>query len=141
MIDKDLVKNRLELLMKLIEETQPDILDDNYLFQPHHWKVQNWIELLEKDELESSISSVMKDANAMWSFRNRFKNGDLDKNNWNGVQLEEEIKEFLIKGNKINAIKHYRKHKIEDLGEPCSLRKAKDYIDSLQEQYQRQGIM
>jgi len=140
-VNNDLVKDRLEMLLKLVEETQPDIVDDNYLFQPHHWKVQYWIEQLEKDELESSISSVMKDANAMWSFRNRFKNGELDPNEWPDVVVEETIKDFLIKGHKINAIKYYRKHKIEDMKEECSLKSAKEYIDSLQEQYQRLGIL
>jgi len=46
-MDKKLLQERLELLLTLVEETQPDMLDDNYLFQPHHWQVQNWIEQLE----------------------------------------------------------------------------------------------
>ena len=140
-MDKDLVKNRLEMLLKLVEETQPDMLDDNYLFQPHHWQVQNWIEQLEEGTDLYKTSEIMKDANAMWSFRNRFKNGELDVNKWPQVEVEETIKGFLIKNQKINAIKYYRKHKIEDMKEECGLRKAKDYIDSLQEQYQRQGIL
>ena len=140
-MDKDLVKNRLEMLLKLVEETQPDIIDNNYLFQPHHWKVQNWIEQLEDGEELFKPSEIMKDANAMWSFRNRFKNGELDVNEWPDVEVEETIKDHLIKGHKINAIKYYRKHKIEDMKEECSLKSAKEYIDSLQEQYQRQGIM
>ena len=49
-MDKDLVKNRLEMLLKLVEETQPDIIDNNYLFQPHHWKLKNWIEKIEAGE-------------------------------------------------------------------------------------------
>jgi len=139
-MNKKLLQERLEMLIKLVEETQPDILDKNYLFQPHHWKVQEWIELLEKDELMDT-SNVMKDANAMWSFRNRFKNGELDPNEWPEVEVEETIKDFLIKGHKINAIKYYRKHKIEDMKEECSLKSAKEYIDSLQEQYGRLGIL
>jgi len=140
-MNTDLVKGRLEMLLKLVEETQPDIIDNNYLFQPHHWQVQNWIEQLEEGDDLHKASEMMKDANAMWSFRNRFKNGELDVNEWPKVEVEEQIKEFLIKGHKINAIKYYRKHKMEDMKEDCSLRKAKDYIDSLQEQYQRQGIL
>jgi len=140
-MDKDLVKGRLEMLLKLIEETQPDMVDDNYLFQPHHWQVQNWIEQLEEGDDLHKASKIMKDANAMWSFRNRFKSGELDVNEWPKVEVEEQIKEFLIKGHKINAIKYYRKHKLEDLKEDCSLRKAKDYIDSIHQQYQRQGIL
>jgi len=140
-MNTDLVMGSLEMLLKLVEETQPDIIDNNYLFQPHHWQVQNWIEQLEEGDDLHKASEMMKDANAMWSFRNRFKNGELDVNEWPKVEVEEQIKEFLIKGNKINAIKYYRKHKMEDMKEDCSLRKAKDYIDSLQEQYQRQGIL
>ena len=139
-MNKKLLQERLEMLIKLVEETQPDMLDDNYLFQPHHWKVQEWIDLLEKDELMDT-SNVMKDANAMWSFRNRFKNGELDVNKWPEIEVEETIKDFLIQGQKINAIKYYRKFKIEDMKEECSLKSAKEYIDSLQEQYQRLGIL
>ena len=80
------------MLLKLVEETQPDIIDNNYLFQPHHWKVQNWIEQLEDGEELFKPSEIMKDANAMWSFRNRFKNGELDVNEWPDVEVEETIK-------------------------------------------------
>ncbi len=139
-MNKKLLQERLEMLIKLVEETQPDMLDDNYLFQPHHWKVQEWIELLEKDELMDT-SNVMKDANAMWSFRNRFKNGELDVNKWPQVEVEETIKDFLIRGQKINAIKYYRQHKIEDMNEECGLKEAKEYIDSLQDNYKRLGIL
>ena len=140
-MDKDLVKDRLEMLLKLVEETQPDIVDENYLFKPHHWQVQNWIEQLEEGNDLHKASEIMKDANAMWSFRNRFKNGELDVNEWPKVEVEEQIKEFLIKGHKIEAIKYYRKHKQEDLKENCSLRTSKEYIDSLHQQYVRQGIL
>ena len=139
-MNKKLLQERLEMLIKLVEETQPDMLDDNYLFQPHHWKVQEWIELLEKDELMDT-SNVMKDANAMWSFRNRFKNGELDVNKWPEIEVEETIKDFLIQGQKINAIKYYRQHKIEDMNEECGLKEAKEYIDSLQDNYQRLGML
>ncbi len=139
-MNKKLLQERLDLLLTLVEETQPDMLDDNYLFQPHHWKVQEWIELLEKDELMDT-SNVMKDANAMWSFRNRFKNGELDVNKWPQVEVEETIKDFLIRGQKINAIKYYRQHKIEDMNEECGLKEAKEYIDSLQDNFQRLGML
>tara|TARA_R100000742_G_C4163736_1_gene4422 strand:+ start:44 stop:463 length:420 start_codon:yes stop_codon:yes gene_type:complete len=139
-MNKKLLQERLDLLLTLVEETQPDMLDDNYLFQPHHWKVQEWIDLLEKGELNDT-SNVMKDANAMWSFRNRFKNGELDVNKWPQVEVEETIKDFLIRGQKINAIKYYRQHKIEDMNEECGLKEAKEYIDSLQDNYQRLGML
>ena len=139
-MNKKLLQERLDLLLTLVEETQPDMLDDNYLFQPHHWKVQEWIDLLEKGELNDT-SNVMKDANAMWSFRNRFKNGELDVNKWPQVEVEETIKDFLIRGQKINAIKYYRQHKIEDMNEECGLKEAKEYIDSLQDNYKRLGIL
>ena len=139
-MNKKLLQERLDLLLTLVEETQPDMLDDNYLFQPHHWKVQEWIDLFEKDELMDT-SNVMKDANAMWSFRNRFKNGELDVNKWPEIEVEETIKDFLIQGQKINAIKYYRKFKIEDMNEECGLKEAKEYIDSLQDNYKRLGIL
>ena len=139
-MNKKLLQERLDLLLTLVEETQPDMLDDNYLFQPHHWKVQEWIDLLEKGELNDT-SNVMKDANAMWSFRNRFKNGELDVNKWPEIEVEETIKDFLIQGHKINAIKYYRKFKIEDMKEECGLKEAKEYIDSLQDNYKRLGIL
>ena len=139
-MNKKLLLERLEMLIKLVKENQPDILDKNYLFQPHHWKVQEWIDLLEKGELNDT-SNVMKDANAMWSFRNRFKNGELDVNKWPEIEVEETIKDFLIQGQKINAIKYYRKFKIEDMNEECGLKEAKEYIDSLQDNYKRLGIL
>jgi hypothetical protein len=140
-MDNELVKDRLKMLLKLVEETQPDIIDKNYLFQPHHWQVQNWIEQLEEGDELLKPSDVMKDANAMWSFRNRFKSGELDKNNWPVVEIEEQIKEFLIKNQKINAIKCWRNHKLDDMKEECTLRDAKEYIDSLHQQYIRLGII
>ena len=110
-MDKKLLQERLELLLTLVEETQPDMLDDNYLFQPHHWQVQNWIEQLEEGTDLYKTSEMMKDANAMWSFRNRFKNGELDVNKWPQVEVEETIKGFLIKNQKI-----YRKVYRRSLG-------------------------
>ena len=41
------------------------------------------------------------------------------------------IEESLRANRKIQAIKLYRQHKIDN-GEDCSLREAKDYIDNLQ---------
>ena len=128
-MNKELITQRLELLLKLVEETQPDIPTSNYLFQPHHYQVQNWIELLENDALVSSISDVMLQANSMWKFRNKFKNGEYEDIEM--FEMDAEIDELLSKGHKITAIKLYRNQMLE-MGKKISLREAKTYVDAIE---------
>ena len=46
-MDKKLITTRLKMLLKLVEETQPDSISDNYLFQPHHTSVLGWLSKVE----------------------------------------------------------------------------------------------
>ena len=45
--------------------------------------------------------------------------------------VDEEIKIHVLKGEKIAAIKLYRKHQCEVCGKQVSLREAKEYVDTL----------
>ena len=75
------------------------------------------------------LSEVMRQANKLWKIMNRIKNGeDVYK-----VVLDEELEDFIILGQKINAIKHYRRVMKERIGEQPSLRESKDYVDALQD--------
>ena len=75
------------------------------------------------------LSEVMRQANKLWKIMNRIKNGeDVYK-----VVLDEELEDFIILGQKINAIKRYRAVMKEQLGKQPGLKESKDYVDSLQD--------
>ena len=59
--------------------------------------------------------------------RNKIK--EVGWNEYNNI--DRKIEEAVRAGRKIEAIKTYRKHKIDN-GEDCGLKGAKEYIDKLQ---------
>jgi len=69
----------------------------------------------------------MKECNWIWKKRLKVKEIGWDKYN----NIDRNIEECIRGNRKIEAIKLYRQHKIDN-GEDCSLREAKDYIDNLQ---------
>ena len=71
---------------------------------------------------------MMRQANKLWKIMNRIKNGEKVYK----VILENELEDFIIQGQKINAIKHYRQAMKKQFGKEPTLRASKDYVDSLQ---------
>jgi ribosomal protein L7/L12 len=73
------------------------------------------------------IIDIMKECN--WIWKKRLKVKEIGWTEYNNI--DRMIEESLRANRKIQAIKLYRQHKIDN-GEDCSLREAKDYIDKLQ---------
>ena len=77
---------------------------------------------------EFDVVNVMKQANSIWKFRHKIK--ELGWDNYNTT--DEEIKAHILKGEKIAAIKLYRKHQCQVCGKQVSLKEAKEYVDAIQ---------
>ncbi len=132
-MDKKLLLYKLDRLLHLLETTEPkeEKLPDNELFTSDLIMVRDWydtIETIDKWSEELDIVSVMNQANSIWKFRHKIKT--LGWDNYNTT--DEEIKAHILKGEKIAAIKLYRKHQCEVCGKQVSLKEAKEYVDAIQ---------
>jgi len=138
----DIVVERIEILRDLITDTQPEVmgydLNDNYLFQQDQVDVEEMMRQLNERDIYD-MSQLMKEANRIFNFRKRVKNGEVDITDIEAGYLDEVLKELIMKGQKINAIKHYRKKMgvVDKNGEVKgpSLKESKEYVDDLQERY------
>jgi ribosomal protein L7/L12 len=81
----------------------------------------------------------MRASNKIWRFRNKIKNGELDMTEQS--EMVDEIEDYLAQGQKINAIKYYREEMKVRFGERVSLRESKDFIDSIDNDLKRRGIV
>ena len=129
---KKLLLYKLDRLLHLLVTTEPkeEKLPDNELFTSDLIMVRDWYDTIVghpnwKEELD--IVSVMNQANSIWKFRHKIKQVGWDEYN----NVDEEIKIHVLKGEKIAAIKLYRKHQCEVCGKQVSLREAKEYVDTL----------
>tara|TARA_Y100001963_G_scaffold87273_1_gene120678 strand:- start:495 stop:986 length:492 start_codon:yes stop_codon:yes gene_type:complete len=127
-----------------IEETDLFNIIDIELLQE-----MNWIESYEGEwdcrEVREKIIPIMRKSNLHWKFRNKMLHSTDSPVSWDDflfASLDEKCRELALSGNKISAIKHYRKTMNEVLGKECSLKQAKERIDSLvtEADYQR-GIL
>ena len=132
-MNKKLLLDRLELLIQLCEETEPvkkelAEIDHTDLFTGHLISAKEIYDRVETgvSDSENEIPEMMKQANKIWRFRNNVK-----VNSWDEyVDMHSTINDFLTEGQKINAIKFYRKYMYENFNQDISLREAKDYIDN-----------
>ena len=132
-MNKKLLLDRLELLIQLCEETEPvkkelAEIDHTDLFTGHLISAKEIYDRVETgvSDSENEIPEMMKQANKIWRFRNQVK-----VNGWDEyVDMHSTINDFLTEGQKINAIKFYRKYMYENFNQDISLREAKDYIDN-----------
>ena len=147
-MDKALILDRLEMLVSLCEKTEPDVPSERYLFTEHSISVNSMIrevrelntgmKTIDPDSERDLIINVMRESNKIWRLRNKVKNGEFD-----GLamqELDEAIEEFLVQGQKISAIKHYRQEMQDQFKEQVSLREAKDYVDSIHNDMKRRGM-
>ena len=147
-MDKSLILDRLELLVSLCEKTEPDVPSERHLFTEHSISVHNMIKeirdltrgikTIDPDSERDLIINVMRESNKIWRLRNKVKNGEFD-----GLamqELDEAIEEFLVQGQKISAIKHYRQEMQDQFKEQVSLREAKDYVDAIHADMKRRGM-
>jgi len=129
-IEKEYVLEKLYSLVQLCQKT--DISSDKQLFDGRLLSAQQMFDRTEQEygfNDHFDLCEVMRQANKLWKIMNRIKNGEKAYK----VILEDELEDFIIQGQKINAIKHYRRVIKEQLGKEPGLRASKDYIDSLQD--------
>ena len=147
-MNKKLILDRLELLVKLCEETEPDIPTEKRLFTEHSISVHEMIKevrelhtgikIIDPDSDRDLMINIMRQANKIWRLRNKVKNGEFDE--LSHIEMTEQIEDYIAQGQKINAIKYYRQEMGDMFGEQVTLREAKDYIDKIADDMRLRGI-
>ena len=147
-MDKALILDRLEMLVSLCEETEPDVPTERHLFTEHSISVNTMImevrelttgrKSVDPDSERDLIIKVMRESNKIWRLRNKVKNGDFD--DLANLEMNETIEDFVAQGDKINAIKYYRQEMQDQFKETVTLREAKDYVDSIHNDMKRRGM-
>jgi len=148
-VDKTLILNKLDMLVKLCEETEPEESGEkNSLFSIQFVtamemlkKVEDWHAGKNVQDLEGKeeLISMMKCANRIWKTRNKIKNGEWDSLEM--LEVHETIEEHLAQGAKITAIKYYKETMETHFNEEVSLREAKDFVDAIQNDMKRKGVI
>ncbi len=130
-MEQNKILDRIKQLSTLCEETEPTskelmymdklFTDDLILVDKMYLQVRN-----EKNSREEIID-IMRECN--WIWKKRLKVKEIGWTEYNDVGRK--IEESLRANRKIEAIKLYRRYKIDN-GDDCSLKEAKEYIDKLQ---------
>ena len=127
---KENILKRIEQLSKLCEETEPtfnEMMNMDKLFSQDLISVDNMYLQVEQDEYSpQDLIDIMKECNWIWKKRHKIK--EVGWNEYNNI--DRKIEESLRGGRKIEAIKTYRQHKIDNGGD-CGLKEAKVYIDKV----------
>jgi len=127
---KENILKRIEQLSKLCEETEPtfnEMMNMDKLFTQDLISVDNMYLQVEQDEYSpQDLIDIMKECNWIWKKRHKIK--EVGWNEYNNI--DRKIEESLRGGRKIEAIKTYRKHKIDNGGD-CGLKEAKEHIDKV----------
>lgn len=133
MVTKELIQNKLKHLSKLVEKTEPTEVD-NDLFTSGQMDCYSMMVMVDEewDKLNrEEIKELMIRANEIWRERKFIENGQVDS--LEEAKYRGEIVDFLMKNQKINAIKVYRRHSDK------SLRESKDYVDAIQKVMIQEG--
>ena len=127
---KENILKRIEKLSKLCEETEPtsnELLNMDKLFSQDLIDVDEFYLIIKNDYCSrDQLIDIMKECNWIWKRRLKVKDIGWDEYN----HIDRKIEESLRGGRKIEAIKTYRKHKIDNGGD-CGLKEAKEHIDKL----------
>ena len=137
---KGLILERLEMLVKLCEETEPDNPPEKYLFSGQLVAAKEMYDRIETgvSVSENELPQLMRQANKIWRIRNKVKNGDWDDLSY--IEMTEQIEDFIAMGQKINAIKYYRQEMSDKLSEQVTLREAKEHIDGIASDMKSRGM-
>ena len=148
-MNKKLVLDRLDLLIKLCEETEPDVPTEKYLFNTHLIQSQDMLTevrdlhigkiVIDPDSEGTLLTNIMKQANKIWRIRNKVKNGEWDDLSY--IEMTEQIEDYIAQGQKINAIKYYRQEMNDQFSEQVTLREAKNHIDKIADDMRLRGIV
>ena len=152
-MDRDGILERLDMLVQLCKDTEPDIDNlnnnkTNHIFSTH---IIDALELHKetKSEYEYNdhfdMADIMKKANRIWKLRKKWEGFQKDGKDYNVFNEEqammEEVEDFLAQGQKINAIKVYRNKMNELYGTKFGLKECKDYIDSVHNDLKKRGVI
>ena len=137
-MNKQLILDRLELLVKLCEKTEPDIPTEKRLFTEHSITVHEMLEEVRILTDSSTLTKIMRQANKIWRIRNKVKNGEWD--DITQIEMYETIEDYIAQGQKINAIKYYRQEMTDKFDEQVTLREAKDHIDHIANSMKLRGM-
>ena len=121
---------KIDKLIDLCVETEPTLKDMDSL------DLMFSTDFIQSKEIRSKIEDgdysdydlvdMMKECNWIWKKRNKIKEKGWDEY----INVDLRIEKSLRGNRKIEAIKTYRRHKIDNDGD-CSLKEAKEYIDKL----------
>ena len=127
---KETILKRIEQLSTLCEETEPtsnELLNMDKLFSQDLIDVDTmYLQVKNETYSRDEIIDIMKECN--WIWKKRLKIKDIGWTEYNSI--DRKIEDSLRANRKIEAIKIYRQHKIENDGD-CSLKEAKEHIDKL----------
>tara|TARA_Y100000034_G_scaffold93906_1_gene113732 strand:- start:1368 stop:1787 length:420 start_codon:yes stop_codon:yes gene_type:complete len=138
-MNKTIILEKLEMLVKLCEKTEPDVPNERQLFSDHIITVNEMLEEVRISTDGSTLTKIMKQANRIWRIRNKIKNGDWDELSY--IEMAEQIEDYIAQGHKINAIKYYRQEMSDNLNEQVTLREAKEHIDGIASDMRLRGII
>jgi hypothetical protein len=139
------------MLVNLCEETELEksTSGDGSLFSNQYItavemtrKVRNWHtgkQIIDPDSEREELISIMRQSNRIWRLRNKIKNGE--KKDLSYIKIHETIEDYISHGQKINAIKYYRREMDAVFDEHVSLREAKEYIDNMAINMKLRGII
>ena len=135
---RDWIFDKLERLVKLCKATEPDIPDDTSLFTPHTIDAHDLLNKVEDYNMSNSdLVEIMLQANRIWKIRKKVWNGEWDA--LPEAQLIYEVEDYIIRGAKINAIKHYKYNSERVFGKKYGLKESKQAIDNMEEDLRKRG--
>ena len=152
-MDRDGILERLDMLVQLCKDTEPDIDNlnnnkTNHIFSTH---IIDALELHKetKSEYEYNdhfdMADVMKKANSIWKLRKKWEEFQKDGKDFSiftdEQEMLEEVEDCLVNNQKINAIKIYRDKMREIYGTKLGLKECKEYIDTLQDDLKKKGVI
>ena len=135
---KEWVVEKLNRLVKLSRATEPDQPDDTSLFTPHTIDAHDLLNKVEEYNMSNSdLVEIMSEANRIWKIRKKIWNGEWDA--LPEAQLIYEVEDYIIQGQKINAIKHYKYNSERVFGKKYGLKESKQACDAIQEDLRKRG--
>ena len=155
-MNRDMILERIDSLVILCEKTEPEFKDSTILFTGQYVAAQEMHAKLARivlddidDNSQASIGAreeivdIMKEANLIYKMRKKMKKW-MEKGkdlNIEALQMEAEIEDYLVAGQKINAIKRYREGMKDIFDEQVSLRDSKTHIDNVNDDLKRKGLV
>lgn len=130
-MEQNKILDRIKQLSTLCEETEPTAKELMYmdkLFTEDLIDVDRmYLQVRNEKNSREEIIDIMRECNWIWKKRLKVKEIGWTEYNDVGRKIEESLRD----NRKIDAIKLYRRYKIDN-GDDCSLKEAKEYIDKLQ---------